>query len=366
MLFGVNYLGVSYLQAGALFLISWIVSLCFDFLTGTIADRYGRKRVFAIGVCLQIISTLPFVIIMNYEVLVIASVVAGIGMALVSNTLNALLYEQSKEQRKIKYFQHANAVAGAFSYSGRIIASIIGGFAYFVHPTLPYGLTIFALFFALMAGLSMHFSKRVEEHAENDTHVGIMKSAWKIFSSNPALIKFTVVISLISVWGDYIFTNYQPFYIDQGVSSVVLGYIYAGISLLSALGSIAMRRMPNKLSAHAVSSLTLAGIIFTAFILMASKVPVVFLAPVGLAIVSGFSMPNLSLYVNRHAPAKIRSSVLSIATTATGIGSGIGIFLALQLIGHISFQQIMTICIVGCAVTLLANILFKPAEKTID
>ncbi len=364
MLFGVDYLGVSYLQAGALFLISWIVSLCFDFLTGTIADRYGRRRVFVIGLLLQIACLVPFVVTKNYSTLVVASVVAGIGMALVSNTLNALLYEQSKENDALKYFQRSNAAANAFSYGGRVMASVVGGFVYFIHPTLPYGLTILALVLALVAGARMHFSKRVEEHAEDETNPRIMASAWRVFASNSALIKFVIMIGLISVWGDYIFTSYQPYYIDQDVSSVILGYIYAGISVLSAVGSVAMRSMPSIFSAHFINSLALIGIILTASVLLLFEIPAAYLAPVGLGIVSGFSMPNLNLYVNRHAPAKIRSSVLSIATTAMGIGSALGILFVLLLINHVNFHSIMLICIGGCVVVLAANIFFRPAEKT--
>ena len=365
LLFGVEYLGVSYLQAGALFLVSWVVSLCFDFLTGTIADKYGRKKIFVIGMVLQLLSMLPYVITKNYGVLVCASVIAGIGMALVSNTLNALLYEQAKEQKKLKYYQHANAVANACMYGGRILASIIGGVAYLAHPVLPYGLTVIGLVLALIAGMYMHFSKRVEERAENETHLKIMKTAWRIFLSNVALIKFTIVITLISVWGDYIFNVYQPFYIEEhGVSSVILGYIFAGISVLSAAGSIAMRHLPNRFSVHAVNTLTLTGIAITASLLTILPMPAVYVAPIGLAIVSGFSIPNLNLYINKHAPSNIRSSVLSIATTATGLGSGVGIIVVLQLVTHVPFWQITTGCLVGCILTILANSLFKAEEKS--
>lgn len=285
-------------------------------------------------------------------------------MALVSNTLTALLYEQAKEQKSLPYFQHATATANAFSYAGRVGASLIGGLVYLVHPTLPYSFTLVALVVALVAGTKMHFSKKVEEHTEHETNLKIMASAWKVFSSNAALIKFTIIICFISIWGDYIFNIYQPLYIEEhGVSSVTLGYIYAGVSILSALGSLIMRRLPNAFSPHTINSLTLSGIALTALLLTILKVPVIYLAPIGLAIVSGFSMPNLSLYVNKFAPNKIRSSVLSIATTATGIGSGIGIFAALQLIGHISFQHITIICIVGCLFAIALNTIYRPAEK---
>lgn len=210
----------------------------------------------------------------------------------------------------------------------------------------------------------MHFSKKVEEHTEHETNLKIMASAWKIFSSNAALIKFTIIICFISIWGDYIFNIYQPLYIEEhGVSSVTLGYIYAGISILSALGSLIMRRLPNAFSPHTINSLTLSGIALTASLLTVLKVPVIYLAPIGLAIVSGFSMPNLNLYVNKFAPNKIRSSVLSIATTATGIGSGVGIFVALQLIGHISFQHITIICIVGCFLAFALNNIYTQTER---
>ena len=367
MLFGVEYLEVSYFQAGSLFLVAWIVSLCFDFLSGAIADKYGRKNIFIIGVCLQIFGTLSYVITKNYEVLICAAVITGIGMALASNTLGALLYEQAKEQKHLKYYQHISAMAGVYMYGGRIFASIIGGLVYLVHPVLPYGLTAAGLVFALIAGMYMRFSRRVEEHAEYETHVKIMKDAWKIFLSNAALTKFTIMLLVVGIWGDYMFNLYQPFYIEMhGTSSATLGYIFAGISVLSALGSLSMRYLPSKLSSHTINSLTLGGIALTAVLLLILPVPTVYLAPVGLAVVSGLSAPNLNIYINRHAPNKIRSSVLSIASTATGVGSAIGIVVVLQLVVRIPFWQITTVCLAGCTVAILANSIFKTHEKSKD
>lgn len=115
-----------------------------------------------------------------------------------------------------------------------------------------------------------------------------------------------------------------------------------------------------------VNTLTLTGIAITAILLTILPMPAVYLAPIGLAIVSGFSIPNLHLYVNKHAPSHIRSSVLSIATTATGLGSGIGILVVLQLVNHIPFWQITAICLVGCIITILMNSFFKTEEKPVD
>ena len=277
-------------------------------------------------------------------------------MALASNTLQALLYEQSREQGELSYFQHLNGLSGAFFYFGRIVASVIGGFVYLAQPTLPYTLTVLALGVALCAGISMKFTAKVEDETETQTNWGIMREAWTHFVTKPRLVWFAVIIGLISVWGDFIFSMYQPYYSGLGVTSVMLGYLYAGISLISAVGSIWMRRLPDKYSPETINAFAIIGVLLTPVGLLFFHMPLALLAPVGLALVSGFTSASLNLLVNHNTPDRVRSSTLSIFTTIMGIGSGIGIFAVLQLIGKVPFHTILWVVITGCIVTLGINV----------
>jgi sugar phosphate permease len=126
--------------------------------------------------------------------------------------------------------------------------------------------------------------------------------------------------------------------------------------LLSALGTIAMRKLPDVFSPNSINSLTLIGITVTAVVLLGQQIPLAYLAPIGLAFVSGFGAPNLSLYINKHAPNGIRTSALSVATSASGIGSGIGILISLKLIGHVSAAVFLSVAIIGCVMSLVTNI----------
>lgn len=359
MLFGIEYLKVSVFQAGALFLVSWIMSLCLDFISGGVADTQGRKKTFIFGMTIQILGMVPFVVTKNYTILLVASAITGIGMALVSNALSALLYEQAKELDSTKIFQRGVAHAGAFSYAGRVVASIVGGVVYLLNPTLPYALTIGGLAMALFAGVAMTFPGTIERNIKNKTSMTTLKSAWSSFTSDPSLIKFAVVIGLISIWGDFLFTSYQPYFAHLNVSPIILGYLYAGLSLLSAAGSLLMRHLPEKFSASTINNFVICGMVATPILLLFDKLPLVYFAPAGLALVSAFTGNNIHVYVNNRAPNNIRVSLLSIVTTISGIGSGIGIFVVLQLIGAFDFRTIMTICIVGCVATMLINVFGK-------
>ena len=355
ILFGRQYLHLSYLAAGSFFLVSWILSLALDFVGGICADKYGRKHTFVLGVVLQIAGTIPFVFIKDYPLLLVVSAVTGLGMALSNNTVTALVYEHARGLGQKAYYQHANATAGFYTYLSRIIASVVGGFAYALHPTLPYLLTAVSLVFGLIAGARMKFVSTVEEHAEREAKTAITSQTLAVFKSNHALIKFTCIIGLLCVWGDYTFTYYQPYYLAFGVSSATLGFIFAAISVFSAAGSLVMRKLPDKLSPHGINSLGLIGVASTTLLLLLFRLPVAYFAPLIMASVSGFSYANVNLYVNHHAPNNIRSSVLSAVTTIMGIGSGIGILLALRLAGHASTQVILLIAVVGSLATLALN-----------
>ncbi|MEJ0073465.1 MAG: MFS transporter [Candidatus Saccharibacteria bacterium] len=355
ILFGTHYLHITYLEAGSFFLTSWFLSLALDFIGGTMADKYGRKRTFTIGLLLQILGVLPFIFIKNYPLLLAAAILTGFGMALYTNTVSALFYEQAIELKRKAYYQHANPTMLSFSYLGRIMASIVGGIAFKIHPTLPYILTASSLALGLVAGLGTKFSATVEAHMEHKSVGGVSGAALRVFTSNPALLKFILVVGLLCAWGDYAFTYYQPYFIQHGATSTTLGYLFAAISLFSAIGTLAMRKLPNRLSAQRINSITLSGVILTGLLLAVLHLPAAYGAPLVMALISGLTLPNLSLYVNKFAPNRIRSSVLSIATTAMGIGSGVGIFTALRLVGHVSQHTILLVLTVGAVATLLLN-----------
>lgn len=359
ILFGREYLNVSYFQAGLLFTLGWFVSLAFDFLGGVAADKFGRKQAYLMGIAIQAVSFLPYLFTKNYALLLLSSVITGIGIALGSNSVDAIVYEQATDQDAKQQYQHANANTQAFVFLGRIYATILGGIAYNADPRLPYLLYTVALLVAMLAGTAIKVDGKIND-AEQPNYTTIIKEALGVYKHNLWLVKFIVIGALVSVWGDLMFGFYQPFFINHDVSSTTLGFVFAGISFASVIGSLIMRRLPNHASAHLIQSIQLLGVMSTAILLVILKLPITLVVPMLMGLISGFALPNLRLYVNGHTNNNVRASVLSFATTTFGIGSGIGLLLAFSLADHFSPNSVFMFVVAGSLVTLLANLFVRP------
>lgn len=354
ILFGTQYLGVGYLHAGLLALVPWFVALFFDFLGGVVADRIGRKSAYVAGVSLEIVGILPFLFVQDYWLLLGCSVVAGLGMALKSNAIDALIYDQAAAADKKKLYQQATATSMIFVFLGRIYASIIGGIVYTMDPRAPYLLVVIALGLAVFAASRIRVARTIDI-SEHPRYRDIVGAALRLFRRSRSLLWFVGIGSLAMFYADMLFAYYQPLFMVQGVSPATLGWVFAGISVFSALGSLAMRMLPNVLSAHAIQSLIILGTVLTAVSLLVFDVPLALGAPIFLGFVSGFMYPNLRMFVNHHASSSSRAAAISVGTAIFGSGTGLGMLLAFFLAGRLTQAAILMLIIGGAAILLVAN-----------
>lgn len=89
----------------------------------------------------------------------------------------------------------------------------------------------------------------IVKRSENGKYLNLVSTAFKVYKNNLALLKFVIVSGIFAFWADMLFAYYQPFFIEQGVTSTTLGFLFATISIGSAAGSFMMRKLPDKLSA---------------------------------------------------------------------------------------------------------------------
>lgn len=364
ILFGTQYLGLNYLQAGSFFLVNLFVSISLDFLGGVMADRVGRKQTFMLGMALQVVTYIPFLFTKSYLILLFFAAVNGVGIALASNSVDALIYEEANRADEKKAYQHANANVSIFEYFGRIIASVIGGFAYNIDPRFPYAMYILALVLALIAGANLLVNNNYNQ-GQKPHYYKLLKTAFRTYSNNLLLLKFVAVGCAFAIFADMLFFFYQPFFIEQNVSSSLLGVLIAAISLFSAFGSYLMRKLPDKISATAIQTVELMGVIATGLLLVVLNIPLAFVAPLIMGLISGFMYPNMRLFVNNNTTNNVRASVLSLATTMFSIGTALGLVFSLYLADQIEPNSILIIIIAGSILTLFANIFIKVPKKLV-
>jgi MFS family permease len=216
------------------------------------------------------------------------------------------------------------------------------------------------LFLALIACLQIKIDKKVST-AKIVRYSTIIKQSLRAYSSNKLLLKFIILGGLFSMWGNMLFVYYQPYFVRLHVSTSTLGILFAVISLGSALGSMIMKRLPNKMSAAKIQSVELLVVIVTALLLMGLHLPLLLGAPLVLSVISGFQYPNMRIFVNNITADNVRTSVLSVASSVYTAGLVIGLFISYYMADHLTKNQTLTVIIIGTTITLIANPLLLPS-----
>jgi predicted MFS family arabinose efflux permease len=115
------------------------------FLAGHVSDWVGRRRVLLPGVLLEIIAATLFLTNHSLPVLIIARVICGLGVGLITATATAHLGDLAARTG----FRHATHVATTVNLGGLGIGPLVSGFlAQYVGGPLT---TVYAIFLVLLA-----------------------------------------------------------------------------------------------------------------------------------------------------------------------------------------------------------------------
>jgi predicted MFS family arabinose efflux permease len=352
VLFGVHYLHLTYFQAGSLFFIGWFVSIAFDFWGGIIADTIGRKRVKVIGLGLHVLAYLPYLFTKSYPILIVASIVEGISLALGSNALDALIYEQAVESKAEGTYKRLNAFSQIWLFAGIALASVIGGAAYLLDPRLPYALTIGTLVLALLATLLIRIPPSLEQAVamEDGPDSSRVRQAISTVRHNRALATFVTVSFFAGIVSDMLFSYYQPYYIHLSVGALTLGILFMVVRIVSGAGSYLMHVLPDHISPQAIQLLPILLGLVTVGLLMTLHLPIVLVAPLFMAIGSGLNEPNMRLFINKHAKNSTRAATLSIGSGIMNFGVGLGFVAGFYLANNFSNSVSLRVILISTLV----------------
>lgn len=146
---------ISITQISLLVALQYFFQLIFELPTGALADLIGRRSTVFAGYIGWTVSILLIIGSSGFLPLVLAMLIAGLSEALLSGSLEALLYDSYKQDGNSDGFTKALATNGIVFQIGLAIATLTGGFFYQFWQPLPYVLS--ALACAIAAVLSLKF-----------------------------------------------------------------------------------------------------------------------------------------------------------------------------------------------------------------
>lgn len=233
-------LGINNTQIGFIWSLVLFSQMIFDYPTGSFADKYGRLRIFTIGMIFMGIATIIIAKSYNVLMLYISGILLGLGESQVSGTLfpwfvNSISIENNKEKQE--YIFKINA-------QSQFLANIIGVLTGFIISffNIDYKtLLIISGMLYIVNGVFIYFSFEDNKSTETDL-VKIGKKSLLFFIKERKLWIYTLaLISSYSFYSIYLFI-WQPVGKSLGITGSRLGSVYSLYLISFAISAFISKR----------------------------------------------------------------------------------------------------------------------------
>ena len=322
--------------------------LIFEIPTGVLADRFSRKWSLAIGALLQ--ATVGAIILSTsfYPVLVGAYVLVGVGVAFLSGSGEALIFDFLKQEGRDDEVARVFGAGLSWVHIGGVTGAVTAGLLV-ARFELSAAVWAYTLLFLATAGVALWLDepkiltdrrKNARSRSFRSQSVGLLTDTRSSFGivirsrSVKALIAVGLTLSMVSSLAEIPFS--QPFLVEFGLQPEHVAYVWASFSAAAAVVAALSARLSRLLHGDERRFvLVMASVMGVGLIAMVNA-PVAGVAIASLVlmfvIASGLAPPFLNAGINRRIPSEHRASVLSIWSMAFGLVS----FFAAPLFGYLA------------------------------
>lgn len=314
-------LGVSYAALGFVLAVYFTVSGVFQFLAGFAVDRYGARRVLAIGFVLCVAGALLAGLSRSYETLLAAAVIGGLGNSVFHPADLAILNARVNTSR-LGYAFSWHGVAGFAGYAIAPAFAIGAAAAFGWHNALILAAAMGAMFLVVMYFLREYLYVEPASRTKVEGH-GIAQDL-DVLMSKPVLMCFfyfvLASVAFIAMQGFGVSAFVALFDMPVTVASAALSLFFAA----SALGILTGGYIATRSSRHNVVAAT--GVALAAsFVLVVAMVPLpvaavpLLMAAAGFC--SGITNPSRDLIVRQTTPPGSTGMVYGFVYSGIDVGS---------------------------------------------
>ncbi len=323
--------GISYSQIGILYAAREIVINIFEVPSGIIADTYGRKNSLIAAFLSYILSFLIFYISKDFNLLLLAIIMNGIGDAFRSGTHKGMIMDYLKlnqwEDHKIAYYGHTRS----WSQRGSAVSALFAGFLVlyagsyrliYLFTVVPYLLNfINILTYPEAINYSLSKDKQLSQSITTVFKNFLLaiknKKVFKIINTTalhsaflkatkdyiqPVMIQLSVLLPLLGSWD------------IKRKSGLIIGILYFFIFLLTALASkfsfkvtnMGIKNIPSSTLLLGFASGLVGGLCIQEELWVAALI-----AFVGIYLIENIRKPILIGVLADHVPNEILTSVIS-------------------------------------------------------
>ncbi len=222
-----------------------LAMLLLEFPSGYLADRIGYKRSLLIACFTQVVGWGLYAIANTFFQVVVAELVLGGGLALVSGTDVALLYESLKETDQEEHYAKWSGRMKFWGQLGEGSAAIVAGFLYAFANRSPFFVEM------VVWGVALFVAARLVEPSRHrppttDNWAQIKNMLKHVLKDSPPLraLFYTIIVlgmaSFIPVW------TIQLYALESGLEESWLGPLWAVANYMVAFGALFSHRLSKR------------------------------------------------------------------------------------------------------------------------
>ena len=345
---------VSYTLAGLVISAFPLARMLFNFPSGILADRIGRRRPLLLGISIVTLGALGCGLAQTIYELILFRFTYGAGTAMFVITANVLIADIAPTNERGKYLSYYQ---GSFRF-GSIFGPAIGGFiADFAGLRVPFFLL--AILGAMSVGLTFLLIQDEPRTIHTSRSINVGSLLRLLVDRRLIAIEFTQMASFITM--SSIRTTMLPLYsVDYlGLSSSEVGTILSIGALISFPTLMMMSNIVDRIQRNQIISLGFIGLATAVFLYpFAQDFTVVLVATIILSVSQILINPSKSAIIGDITTPEVRGLVMGAFRTAGDIGFFIGPAMAGYLTDnvnvHAPFYLVTILCIFSALIAFHA------------
>lgn len=325
--FWAEHLGASPFEVGLILTTYALAQFLFTPMLGALSDRYGRKRIIMISLCIEALSFVLTGLASSLALLLCARVIGGIGASNIGSAQAVVADVTPPEKRAA-----GMGIIGAAIGMGFVVGPILGGIFSASNSTLPFWIaSIMALLNALLVFLLLPETRKRQEHAPAHRGPVLLFSAWNKVIRHRAISRLILVNLLYTL----AFTGMEAVFAlltqkNFGWGATQNGYIftYIGVIIMVMQGGLVRQIVKRR----GESNLMLCGLAFLALGLVllswSNSLALLLIATAILSLGDGAVTPTSSALLSLLTPTDEQGEILGFSQGLGGLGRAIGPLIA--------------------------------------
>ncbi|MDC7954585.1 MFS transporter [Fusobacterium simiae] len=310
-------LGLKNTQIGLIWSVVLLTQMLFDYPTGSFADRYGRLKIFTVGMVLTGSAIVMIAYSINVIMLYMSAILMGIGESQISGTLfpwfiNSLDMSENLQEKE-EYILKSN---GQVQYSANIIGILTGFVISFLNLDYKFMLVLAGTFQAIN-GILIYFSFKDNKSTEVNL-IKIGKKSFYIFLKEYKLWVYTLAMTVhYSFYSIYLFI-WQPRANLLGVVGSKLTGINS-IYLLCLVVSGLVIKYKKEIKNYLYILCTILIPISLIIIYHSQSMTLYLIGIILLGFSNGMIAPQIMSTVHYFITDEVRSSVISLVSSLSSV-----------------------------------------------